>query len=301
MTEEAPNELAIFRHHLSEREKELDALYQISELLTRPVISLSEFLRDIAGILRDAMQHPETTCVEIEAEHQHVRVGDAEPSPPANARSATYRVERVYSIEKRVLLTITCYARGGSSQAGNRLDDREQNLVDSTAALIANVLEREDMQNVLRESTRTLQEQASRLEHKNIALREVLSQIEAEKDEIFRTTRAYIETFVQPYLHELRAANALSSEDATRVSLAQEGLRTLLAGGSEQVISSLAMLSPREIEVCGLIRNGLTTKQIASFLHITEKTVERHRNTIRKKLELTGSGINLTTHLRSLR
>lgn len=45
-------------------------------------------------------------------------------------------------------------------------------------------------------------------------------------------------------------------------------------------------LSPREREVLQLVAEGLATKQIASHLDITVKTVETHRRHIMSKLEL---------------
>jgi DNA-binding NarL/FixJ family response regulator len=45
-------------------------------------------------------------------------------------------------------------------------------------------------------------------------------------------------------------------------------------------------LSWREIEIVRLIRNGLSSKEIASGLHITVRTAEVHRHNILKKLKL---------------
>ncbi|HXX53077.1 MAG TPA: helix-turn-helix transcriptional regulator, partial [Thermodesulfovibrionales bacterium] len=57
------------------------------------------------------------------------------------------------------------------------------------------------------------------------------------------------------------------------------------------------MLTPKEIEVCALIRIGLSNKEIASRLFLSVETVEKHRKNIRRKLGLVGKGINLQTHL----
>lgn len=46
------------------------------------------------------------------------------------------------------------------------------------------------------------------------------------------------------------------------------------------------LLTLRENEVVKLIAEGYTNKQVASFLHISPKTVETHRLRIMKKLEL---------------
>lgn len=45
-------------------------------------------------------------------------------------------------------------------------------------------------------------------------------------------------------------------------------------------------LSPRESEVVKLIAEGLTSREIGATLHISEKTVERHRSNILDKLGL---------------
>jgi DNA-binding NarL/FixJ family response regulator len=45
-------------------------------------------------------------------------------------------------------------------------------------------------------------------------------------------------------------------------------------------------LSPRESEVVKLIAEGLTSREIGAILHISDKTVERHRSNILDKLGL---------------
>ena len=45
-------------------------------------------------------------------------------------------------------------------------------------------------------------------------------------------------------------------------------------------------LSPRETEVVKLIAEGLTGREIGAVLHISEKTVERHRSNVFEKLGL---------------
>ena len=45
-------------------------------------------------------------------------------------------------------------------------------------------------------------------------------------------------------------------------------------------------LTPRESEVVKLIAEGLTSKEIGAVLHISEKTVERHRTNVLEKLGL---------------
>ena len=60
----------------------------------------------------------------------------------------------------------------------------------------------------------------------------------------------------------------------------------LLGGASEEVATGTSPLSPREREVLQLIAEGWSTKQIASHLYVSIKTIETHRRQIMKKLDL---------------
>ncbi len=53
-----------------------------------------------------------------------------------------------------------------------------------------------------------------------------------------------------------------------------------------RTVSSSPPLSPRELEVLKLIASGLTNREIAQRLFLTESTVELHASRIRKKLKL---------------
>lgn len=59
---------------------------------------------------------------------------------------------------------------------------------------------------------------------------------------------------------------------------------------TEAIAKSIAhkksLLSPREIEVLSCVARGQSAKQIASTLHISAKTVERHKSNIMSKLSL---------------
>ena len=60
----------------------------------------------------------------------------------------------------------------------------------------------------------------------------------------------------------------------------------LLGASSEEVATATSKLSAREREVLQLIAEGWSTKQIASHLYVSVKTIETHRRQIMKKLDL---------------
>jgi DNA-binding NarL/FixJ family response regulator len=61
--------------------------------------------------------------------------------------------------------------------------------------------------------------------------------------------------------------------------------RVLQAEGGVQ-LGSVEALTDRELEVFSLIGQGIGTSRIAEQLHLSVKTVESHREKIKKKLKL---------------
>ena len=59
-------------------------------------------------------------------------------------------------------------------------------------------------------------------------------------------------------------------------------------------------LSDREIEICLLVESGLTTREISELLCTSVRTVDNHRNHIRKKLGISKQGVDLGLYLKSM-
>lgn len=68
----------------------------------------------------------------------------------------------------------------------------------------------------------------------------------------------------------------------------------------EQGLNALkSKLSPKEYEVSLMIRNGLSSKEIAQSLSLSPETIKWHRNNIREKLSIKDTKTSLTQYLRS--
>jgi len=64
------------------------------------------------------------------------------------------------------------------------------------------------------------------------------------------------------------------------------------AGGADLPIDPLGRLTNRELQILHLIGKGTSTREAAQLLHLSIKTVESHRQRIKRKLNLT-TGIQL--------
>lgn len=82
-------------------------------------------------------------------------------------------------------------------------------------------------------------------------------------------------------IRRIRAGHLYVSDD-----VASQMLNRLVDGDTSDNASPVAMLSDRELEIVNLIGNGLLTREIASQLHVSVKTIETHRAHIKEKLNL---------------
>jgi DNA-binding CsgD family transcriptional regulator len=85
-------------------------------------------------------------------------------------------------------------------------------------------------------------------------------------------------------------------------------LERSLASILEDIASPLAKklsseqyrLTPKEMHVARLIKEGKTTKEIAELMHSSGRTIEFHRENLRKKLDLRTRKSNLWSRLLTL-
>ena len=148
----------------------------------------------------------------------------------------------------------------------------------------------------LKRSEKKLKKQKKKLEKKNIALRELIAQIGLDKKEFKDRISANIEHLVLPSLDKI-TLNGLKEES---IEQHRKTLENLTSSFGLKMSDPIIKLSPREIEVCNFVRNGMSNKEISRLLNIALHTVEKHRRMARNKLGLANKGINLRTFLNSL-
>ncbi len=151
----------------------------------------------------------------------------------------------------------------------------------------------------LRKREDELVRQSRNLEEANAALRVVLEQRGGDKRELGERIMANVKELVVPYLEKLQRGH-LDSQQGALISIALSNLGEILSPFAATLSSRFLNLTPTQIKVAALIRDGRTTKEIASLLHLSENTVVSHRFHIRSKLGLRNKTVNLRSYLRSL-
>lgn len=136
------------------------------------------------------------------------------------------------------------------------------------------------------------------IEQKNLALREVLEQIEIEKKKIKEDVTLNVDEVLVPALKKMRRKG--TKLDKQYIDILEQNLKDLTSSFGSSVSEKKLKLSPREVEIANLIKNGISSKEICQMLNISFKTVETHRNKIRKKLGILNKDVNLTTYLQTI-
>jgi len=143
---------------------------------------------------------------------------------------------------------------------------------------------------------RKLIEQA--IEQKNAALREILEQIEIEKKKIKDNVRFNVDEVLLPAFKKIKRKG--TKLDKKYMDVLENNLNELISSFGSSVSEKKLKLSPREVEIANLIKSGMGSKEICQLLNLSFKTVETHRNKIRKKLGIINQEINLTTYLKTV-
>jgi PAS domain S-box-containing protein len=148
----------------------------------------------------------------------------------------------------------------------------------------------------LKERERELKLKTANLEELNAALRVLLRRMEEERREIEEKVRLNIQQMIHPYLDRLKAAG-LGERQRKHLSTLLMNLQEIMSPFTQQLLSDHPMLTPSELQIANLIRQGKSSKEIADELALSERTVETHRRNIRTKLGIKDKKTNLRSYL----
>jgi DNA-binding CsgD family transcriptional regulator len=77
----------------------------------------------------------------------------------------------------------------------------------------------------------------------------------------------------------------------------EKNLKEIISPFIKSLTTKYLNLTPKEVQVASLVKEGKTTKEIADFLNTSTAAIDFHRNHIRMKLGLKNNKINLRTYL----
>lgn len=276
---------------LRERIKELNCLYGISQLAERYPHSLDALLRELVRYLPYAWQFPEITRARIVFRgNTYATEGFTE--------SAWLQSSQIHLSQEVVGEVTVVYVeeRPFFSDEGPFLEE-ERALLDAVAAQIGRIAARISAESGLAEMNRRLKLESQALHESNAALRVLLSRIEQERQETRKDIQTNVEKVIMPILQALELQ--VPAPQKLYLEMLRRNLDDLTSPFIGRLASSFASLTPTEMSICNMVRNGLRTKEIAEARGVSLSTINRQRERIRAKLGIANKDVNLATFLQS--
>jgi PAS domain-containing protein/DNA-binding CsgD family transcriptional regulator len=107
-----------------------------------------------------------------------------------------------------------------------------------------------------------------------------------------------IKTLVLPYLESLKQTK-LQPDQIEFIALIEDNLKNFYDHNYAKLSAPEHKLSPNEVKVAQLVRDGKTNKEIAKMLHLSKSTILTHRHHVRVKLGIRNKKVNLRSLLKS--
>jgi len=267
-----------------ERLKALECFHAISEMVEKNDSSLPDILQGIVTVLPQVWHYPEL-C------YARLRLNECVYASKAFRQCGRNQTAPI-RVRGQVVGEIEVHCRRDNSQSDEGVFlPGDRRLLGIVAERLGEIIERHQLRE---ENERT----AEALREANAGMRAVLSQIEEQKAEIHRSVMANVENVILPILRTL--GRQLASHHKPHVALLEKYLGELTCPFVREVSRACATLAPAEIEVCNMIRNGLSTKEIAALRHVSVATIFKQRENIRRKLAIHGTNTNLTAYLMAM-
>jgi PAS domain S-box-containing protein len=139
------------------------------------------------------------------------------------------------------------------------------------------------------------------LEESNSALKILLRQRENDRREIEEKIMDNVKQIVLPYIEMLKKKKREIPEDKTYLNIIESNLKEIVSSFTTSLSHRLANLTPKEMLIANLVKEGKQDKDIAEVFYLSIDTIKAHRRNIRKKLNLIGKKTNLRTFLSDLK
>ncbi len=143
-----------------------------------------------------------------------------------------------------------------------------------------------------------VQDRTTELKETNIALKVLLKKREEDQTAFEQRVLSNITDLVEPYLAKLEKSR-LNEQQRVLLEILKSNINELTSSFSQKFSTKYIKLTPMEIQVADLIRQGKMSKEIADVMHLAPGTIHIHRKNIRKKLGLTHTKANLQSILSS--
>jgi PAS domain S-box-containing protein len=151
----------------------------------------------------------------------------------------------------------------------------------------------------IKEREKELELKKKRLEEANAAFRFLLRKMDRDRGAFEESVVENVRKLVFPCLENFRAT-ILNSNQKAYLNELESNLKDIVDPFLCLLSQKYLPLTPTEVRVAKLIRQGKTTKEISELFNLSLKTIEEHRKSIRTKLGIKNKKVNLKVYLQAI-
>jgi PAS domain S-box-containing protein len=186
-----------------------------------------------------------------------------------------------------------------NAELEKRVEERTVVVSETNKQLREEIGERKQIEMALRKREKELKNKTVQLQELNSALEILLKKRDEDRIDLEEKMVSNVRELVYPYLAKLNNGKLPDREKAF-VSIIESNLKDIISPFARSLTRKYLGLTPTEIQVANLIKQGKTTKDISDLNNLSPRTIEFHRDNIRTKLGIKNKKINLRTYLLSL-
>lgn len=158
-------QLLSLNYDLGERVKELNCLYEISNLVEQADISLDEVHQGIVDLIPPSWQYPEITCARISIADKEFKTQNFRKTNWSQSSYVTVRSQQIGTIE-------VCYLEEKPQSDEGPFSSEERKLINAVSERLGRITERKQAKEALRTLNDDLTSTADKLEETNRELRD---------------------------------------------------------------------------------------------------------------------------------
>lgn len=272
-----------------EAKRYLTFLDRLGQLVVRCGDDLEQVLEGLVRILPAAWKYAEHCGARVMVRGQSFATPSWSESPWMLAGDIRVQGEAVGKLQ-------VAYAKVPAEAEGRPFTGEERAIFNFVAMMLGRTVERLETHRKSCEAVEQLHVERAALQQANAALRGILDRIEDERKTTRRSITASIDKLVTPVVHAIESQ--APAQMRSLITLLKQRLEEVASPFADNLSRAFASLTPLEISLCRMIRDNLTTKEIARIRHVSPSTVSRQREQIRRKLGIARSDANLATYLR---
>lgn len=179
-----------------------------------------------------------------------------------------------------------------------KVEQRTKELKDTNFKLQKEIVERKFTETQLVKKAQELDVKSKKLEEANIALRVMLNTREIDQGELEEKVLSNVKELILPYIDSLKNSR-MNNDQIVLLKTLESNVKKIISPFTIKLSSLYLKLTPKEIQIANLVKNGRTNKEIANVLNVSLRTIEFHREHIREKLDIKNEKINLRSYLQT--